>query len=78
MSVSFLLPSGRKLDIVKEDLCGHVMPHVEGRVPLVWPGLLGLTLERRLQVGVMAPGRCFRILGTRILGVSGPCESALV
>jgi len=27
-----------KLDIVKEDLCGHVMLHVEGRVPLVGPG----------------------------------------
>jgi len=39
-----------KLDIVKEDLCGHVMLHVEGRVPLVWPGLLGLTWERRLCV----------------------------
>jgi hypothetical protein len=26
-----------KLDIVKEDLCGHVMLHVEGRVPLVGP-----------------------------------------
>jgi hypothetical protein len=64
---------------VKEDLCEQVMLHVEGRVPLVWPGLLGLTLERRLQVAchdTWEVSPMLRRCGS--LGVNGSCESALV
>jgi len=35
--LSLLSSDEAEIDIVKEDLCEHVMLHVEGRVPLVGP-----------------------------------------
>jgi hypothetical protein len=48
--LSLLSSDEAEIDIVKEDLCEHVMLHVEGRVPRGLSGLLGRLVERRLRV----------------------------
>ena len=80
--LSLLSSDEAEIDIVKEDLCGHVMPHVEGRVPPVCPGYWAGRLDDGFGWDVMASGRYSwqerSWFGMRILDVIGPCESALV
>ena len=80
--LSLLSSDEAEIDIVKEDLCGHVMPHAEGRVPPVCPGYWAGRLDDGFGWDVMASGRYSwqerSWFGMRILDVIGPCESALV
>jgi hypothetical protein len=55
--LSLLSSDEAEIDIVKEDLCEHVMLHVEGRVPQGCPGYWTDWLNDGFVWRVMAFGR---------------------